>query len=306
MDKRFLLLMLTAFCCFSPFVHAREIALTFDDAPTPDSALMTGAERTQKLINALKQAMVPDALIFVKANNIDSQTALRLKQYTDAGFHLANHSFSHQSANQMNINNYAEDAYKAHLALKPFNNVLKYHRFPYLHYGKDLAEIKQLQGLLAEVGYKDGYVTVDNFDWYISSLITKAAEEKKTIDYEKARDFYVNSLYDSIEFYDAIAKKTLKRSPRHVLLLHENDAAALFVGDLVNHLRTKGWKIISPQQAYKDPIAMDFPQVAFHKQGRVAAIANSKGVPEAELRHPSENEQYLDQAFAKAGVLINP
>lgn len=306
MDKRFLLLLLTAFCCFSPFVHAREIALTFDDAPTPDSALMTGAERTQKLINALKQAKVPDALIFVKANNIDSQTGLRLKQYTDAGFHLANHSFSHQSANQMNINNYAEDAYKAHLALKPFNNVLKYHRFPYLHYGKDLPNVNQLQELLAELGYRDGYVTVDNYDWYISSLITKAVEEKKTIDYEKARDFYVNSLYDSIEFYDAIAKKTLKRSPRHVLLLHENDAAALFVGDLVNHLRTMGWKIISPQQAYKDPIAKDFPQVAFHKQGRVAAIANSKGVPEAELRHPSENEQYLDQAFAKAGVLINP
>lgn len=306
MDKRFLLLLLTAFCCFSPFVHAREIALTFDDAPTPDSALMTGAERTQKLINALKQAKVPDALIFVKANNIDSQTALRLKQYTDAGFHLANHSFSHQSANQMNINNYAEDAYKAHLALKPFNNVLTYHRFPYLHYGKDLPDVNQLQELLAELGYRDGYVTVDNFDWYISSLITKVAEEKKSIDYEKARDFYVNSLYDSIEFYDAIAKKTLKRSPRHVLLLHENDAAALFVGDLVNHLRAKGWKIISPQQAYKDPIAKDFPQVAFHKQGRVAAIANSKGVPEAELRHPSENEQYLDQAFAKAGVLINP
>ncbi len=306
MDKRFLLLLLTACCCFSPFVHAREIALTFDDAPTPDSALMTGAERTQKLIDALKQAKVPDALIFVKAGNISPQTASRLQHYTDAGFHLANHSFAHQSANQMNINSYAEDAYKAHLALTSFNNVLKFHRFPYLHYGKDLGEINQLQGLLAEVGYKDGYVTVDNFDWYISSLITKSAEEKKTIDYQKARDFYVNSLYDAIEFYDAIAKKTLKRSPRHVLLLHENDAAALFVGDLVSHLRSKGWKIISPQQAYKDPIAKDFPQVAFHKQGRVAAIANSKGVPEAELRHPSENEQYLDQAFAKAGVIINP
>jgi thiamine pyrophosphate-dependent acetolactate synthase large subunit-like protein len=112
-------------------------------------------------------------------------------------------------------------------------------------------------------------------------------------------------LYESIEFYDAIAKKSLKRSPRHVLLLHENDAAALFVGDLIKHLRSKGWKIISPQQAYKDPIAKNFPQVVLHKQGRVAAIANSKGIPESELRHPSENEQYLDQAFHKAGVIIN-
>ncbi len=299
---RFLILLSTFISSFS---FSREISLTFDDAPTSDSVLMTGAERTQTLIAALKQAKVPDALIFVKAGSINPQTAERLKQYSDAGFHLASHSFSHQSANQLGVNAYAQDAYSAHLALKPFANVLNFHRFPYLHYGKDLAEINQLQNLLGELGYKDGYVTVDNFDWYISSLITKAAEEKKTINYEKARDFYVNSLYESIEFYDAIAKKSLKRSPRHVLLLHENDAAALFVGDLIQHLRSKGWKIISPQQAYKDPIAKNFPQVAFHKQGRVAAIANSKGVSESELRHPSENEQYIDQAFAKAGVIEN-
>ena len=34
-----------------------------------------------------------------------------------------------------------------------------------------------------------------------------------------------------------------------------------------------------------------------HKQGSIAAIASSKGIPDAELRHPSENEQYLDQAW---------
>lgn len=218
---------------------------------------------------------------------------------------MANHSFSHQSASQLGIQAYIDDALKAQLALTPFKNVLNYHRFPYLHYGKDLAEINQLQNLLTEQGYQDGYVTIDNYDWYISALITKAAEENKEINYERARDFYVNSLYKAIEFYDAIAKKSLKRSPRHVLLLHENDAAALFIGDLIKHLRSKGWKIISPQKAYIDPIAKNFPQVACHKQGRVAAIANSKGFPEVELRHPSENEQYLDQAFEKAGVIID-
>ena len=293
------------FLCFSFTIQAREIALTFDDAPTPDSALMTGAERTQKLIAALRQSRVPDALFFVKADYIDPQTTQRLKQYTDAGFHLASHSFTHQSANQLGANAYAEDAYKAHLALKPFDKVLSFHRFPYLHYGKDLAEINHLQELLGELGYKDGYVTIDNFDWYISALISKAVEQRQSVNYEKARDFYVNSLYESIEFYDAIARKSLKRSPRHVLLLHENDAAALFVGDLIKHLRSKGWKIISPQEAYKDPIAKNFPQVVFHKQGRVAAIANSKGVPETELRHFSENETYINQAFMAAGVIEN-
>lgn len=289
----------------APIITAREIAFTFDDAPTPDSALMTGQERTTRLIDVLVAAKVPDAIFFVKADYINGDTQKRLEQYSAAGFHLANHSYSHKSASELGTLDYPTDVYKAHLLLKPLKNFLPYHRFPYLHYGKDVAAITSLQQSLTELGYKDGYVTIDNFDWYISSLLTKAAEEKKTIDYDKARKLYVDMLYESIEFYDAIAKKTLGRSPQHVMLLHENDAAALFVGDLIAHLRSKGWKIISPQQAYQDPIARNFPNIAFHKQGRVAAIANSKGVPESELRHVSENAEYLDQAFQKAGVITN-
>lgn len=283
--------------------HAREIALTFDDAPTPDSALMTGAERTQKLIDALVTAKVPDALFFVKADYINKGTQQRLEQYAAAGFHLANHSYSHQSASELGFLDYSADVYKAHLLLKSQKNVLPYHRFPYLNYGKDLAAIVFLQQSLADLGYRDGYVTIDNFDWYISSLLTKAAKDKKAINYDNARKFYVETLFAAIEFYDDIAQKSLGRSPKHVLLLHENDAAALFVGDLIAHLRKHGWKIVSPQQAYQDPIARNFPNVAFHKQGRVAAIANSKGVPEFELRHVSENTEYLDKAFSAAEII---
>lgn len=287
-----------------PFiVSAGEIALTFDDAPTPDSALMSGADRTRKLISGLKAADVADVLFFVKADAIDHQSATRLKQYAAAGFHLANHSFSHRSANQVSVEDYALDAYRAHLKLKEFGNILNFHRFPYLHYGKDMADINRLQMLLGEMEYRDGYVTVDNYDWYINALLVEAAGKKADINYEKARDFYVKTLYESVVFYDDIARKSLGRSPRHVLLLHENDAAALFIGDLVNHLRSNGWTIISPQQAYQDPIARDFPQVTFHKQGRVAAIGHSKGMPESDLRHASENEQYLDKAFVEAGIV---
>lgn len=288
----------------SSLCHAREIALTFDDAPTPDSALMTGAERTRKLIDILVKAKVPDTLFFVKADYINKDTQQRLEQYAVAGFHLANHSYSHQSASELGLLDYPADVYKAHLLLKSQKNVLPYHRFPYLHYGKNLAAIIALQQSLTDLGYKDGYVTIDNIDWYISSLLTKAAEDKKIINYDNARKFYVETLSAAIEFYDDVAQKSLGRSPKHVLLLHENDAAALFVGDLIAHLRENGWKIISPQQAYQDPIARNFPNIAFHKQGRVAAIANSKGVPESELRHISENTEYLDKVFAAAKIIV--
>jgi peptidoglycan-N-acetylglucosamine deacetylase len=291
------------FVVCSSGVSAREIALTFDDAPTPDSALMTGAERTEKLIAALKSVKVEDVMFFIKADYINDETRKRLLKYADAGFHLANHSYSHRSAEKIPNDEYLADVYRAHLLIKDLPNFLPYHRFPYLHPGKDKTAIHYLQQELTQLGYRDGYVTVDNFDWYISALLTKAVEEKKIVDFDKARDFYVQTLIKSIEFYDAIAQKALKRSPRHVLLLHENDAAALFVDDLVIELRKQGWKIISPQKAYQDKIAQLYPETRFQKQGRIAAIAESRGVPKIELRHESENELHLEKEFKSAGIL---
>ncbi len=77
---------------------------------------------------------------------------------------------------------------------------------------------------------------------------------------------------------------------RHVLLLHENDLAALFLGDLIRLLISKGWKVISLEAAYADPISSDAPGVLFNNQGRVAAIARSQGIAERALVQDSAEE----------------
>jgi peptidoglycan/xylan/chitin deacetylase (PgdA/CDA1 family) len=283
--------------------QAREIALTFDDAPTPNSALMSGGERTDKLIKALKNTSVPDALFFIKADYIDEKTKTRMEKYTRAGFHLANHSYSHRSANDITADDYLADVYRGKLLLSKFDNLLPYHRFPYLHYGATLPVIENYQAALADMGYRDGYVTIDNFDWYINALLVKAVEQGQAIDYAAASRFYVDTLYQAIEFYDKLAVETLGRSPKHIMLLHENDAAALFIEDLINHLRAAGWKIIAPQEAYQDAIAADFPATAFQKQGRIAAIAAAKGMDEKKLRHASESTEYLDKLFHQSKII---
>lgn len=306
MKKITQLLLFGVLIFFTSLSSSREIALTFDDAPLPDSILMSGEERTQRLITELQNSKVNDVLFFVTTSNIDESGKVRLQQYIDAGFHLSNHSHSHLSANSMSSQEYATDIKKAQSILENYQHLQPYHRFPFLHYGNDLSSIHELQSLMSAMGYQDGYVTIDNFDWYINALLLKAADENKTIDYAKASQLYVSVLYENIEFYDAIAQKSLGRSPKHILLLHENDAAALFVGDLILHLRNKGWTIITPQDAYQDPIAKDFPNVTFHKQGRVAAIARSQGVAEKQLRHPSENTEYLDKRFQLSGIATSP
>jgi peptidoglycan/xylan/chitin deacetylase (PgdA/CDA1 family) len=282
---------------------AQEIAITIDDAPRKDTNLFSGTERTQILIENLKKAKVPDVLIFVVTKQINENTISRIKAYEKAGFHLANHSHNHFSANYEDLDNYLEDITVAHKILERFDNFIPFYRYPYLHHGKNRKTRDSIKAHLKNLGYRIGYVTVDNYEWYMDSLLQKALSEGKEVDYEKLKKVYVNSLWETITFYDTIARKTLGRSPKHILLVHENDITALYIGELTEYIRSQGWKIITPQEAYADPIASIVPDVLYNNQGRVAAIARSQGWERKRLSHESEkSEAYLKALFERQKV----
>lgn len=292
---------------FVPLSFSKQISITFDDAPLRGSHIMSGEEKTNKIIKHLKDSGVADALFFVTTGNVTSNLdRSRLLAYSNAGFHLAHHSHSHLSANKVDAKTYLNDFDTAHTALKQFNNVIKYHRFPYLHYGNSAQKRKTIETHLRKNEYEIGYVTIDNFDWYINAKLLKAKELGLTVDYEKLGQLYVDTLWEGILFYDSLAKKHLKRSPKHVLLLHENELAALYLGKLIEHIHTNGWEVISPQEAYQDPIATSYDAelFTFNKQGRIAALINSKSIPKNELRHQSENTEFLDKRFEEYQVFI--
>ena len=66
------------------------------------------------------------------------------------------------------------------------------------------------------------------------------------------RDLYIESHVEAAEFYDGLARTAIGRSPIHVMLLHETDLAALYIGDLVKGLREAGWTIVTADEAYAD------------------------------------------------------
>jgi len=283
-------------------VHSQDIAITFDDAPRPDSMLFSGEERTRKLIENLQKYHVPGVVFFVTTNNITEKSKKRIESYTQAGFHLGNHSHSHFSAHREDVNTYMSDITVAHNKLKDFDNLVPFYRYPYLKEGKNRETRDRIRQHLTEMNYRNGYVTVDNYDWYMDSLLQQALAKGKNVNYDALKNAYIEILWESILFYDDIAKKSLGRSPKHVLLLHENDMAALFIGDLIEHIRKQGWNIISPQNAYQDPIGFTVPDVLFNGQGRVSAIAKSIGWDEALLRDSGSSESYLDKYFKSKNI----
>jgi peptidoglycan-N-acetylglucosamine deacetylase len=284
-----------------PLVFAQEVALTFDDAPTFDSPLFSYQERAERIRKQLSNHRVT-AAFFVITGNINSRNAEQLRAYTAEGHVLGNHTHSHYSPSRVNINQYLRDIQVADSILQGWENVKPWYRYPYLNEGSTKSKRDSIRTELRSLGLLNGYVTIDNYDWYINGALTEALRKKSEVDYVKLKEFYIDHIYQSLLFYDRIARKTIGRSPRHVLLLHENDLAALFLGDLIDSLKERGWKIIPPADAFDDPIAKETPDVLFNGQGRVGALAFEKGIPSNELVQPSEDEAYLGRKLAEQGV----
>lgn len=282
----------------------KKISLSFDDAPTKNSIYMDGDKRTNLLINNLKKSGVKRAAFYTNTSYIYTHNGLeRLKKYQKAGHLIGNHTHSHLKLKSFGKDAFLKDIDYADKILKENNLLEKYFRYPYLYHGKDLKEVNAVRKHFIKKGYVDAYVTVDNYDWYINSLFIDSFAKNLKIDMNKMKDFYVDTIYQSVVFYDELALKALGKQVNHVLLLHENDMAALFIGDLVKKLEDNGWEITTPEESYTDKVLNEFPsQVLNQGRGRINSLAQKKkymGRSSSKL----QDKDYLKKLFEKYKVV---
>lgn len=281
----------------------KRIAITFDDAPLQDGPLFTGTERARRLIAALKASKVPQAAIFVTTGNIRRpENRARIRAYEQAGHVLANHSHTHPWLREVEPAAYLADIDRAQTELKRFNRVRPWFRYPYLNESPDVASRDAVRAGLAKRGLMNGYVTIDTWDWAIVNLMQQAKALRREMDMDALRDLYLEVMLSAVDTYDRLGTETLGRSPGHVLLAHENDLQALFIGDLLGELRTRGWTIVTPDEAFADPIAREVPDTLHNGNGRVAALAAVKGVDGARLRDRYHDEKLLKSLFQERVV----
>lgn len=267
-----------------PAAAQKRIALSFDDAPRHAGAFMTPDARAKMLVQALRKARVSQAVFFVSTGNLGKPEtgdgAANIARYVKAGHVIANHSFAHKRLSGMAAADYLADIDQAETWLKGRPGYRPWFRFPFLDEGgKDKAKRDALRDGLKARGLSNGYVTAEASDWNIEGLAADAKKAGKAIDMKALRDLYVESHVEAAEYYDALAVKVLGRSPAHVMLLHETDIAALFIGDLVKALRAKGWEIVTADAAYADPIGLLHPDTPFAQGTLTEALAWEKGLP---------------------------
>lgn len=297
--KNFILLLSLALC---GSVSAKRIALTFDDAPRAATS-MSGPDRAKALIEQLKKANVPRVAFFANSERLDAEGRNRLKAYAKAGHAIGNHTHSHPDLNTVTVKEYVDNIEKAHKALSKLDGFVPWFRYPFLREGDTEERRDGVRKALKQLGYFNAYVTVDNADYKMDALFQQAYKDGKTIDGDALKKTYVETLVDSAKYYEDLAQKFLKRSPGHILLLHENDLAAKYISDVVEALRKDGWDIVTPEEAYLDDLnKYEAKTLLKNNPGRIGEVARDEG-ERGDVWHPLCDEKLVEQLFITNGVV---
>ncbi len=278
--------------------NALEIAISFDDAPRRLTGHFTYKQRAEALVKGLKKAKVKEAILYCNSKHINEETQGILKYYSEQGLLIGNHTHSHPSFNEKTFEQYKEDFLSADRILSKYPTFTPYFRFPYLREGNERDKRDKMRKLLKEKNYINAYITVDFFDWYLEDLFRKSLEKKEKVNLEKLKKLYISLAKESLAHYDGLAIKYLGRSPKHILLLHETDIAALFIADLVLAMKSWGWNIITSQEAYSDELAkylIDKPLK--HNPGRVGEVALNKGHPASDVWSSNNSMEYVKKRY---------
>ncbi|NVJ59613.1 MAG: polysaccharide deacetylase family protein [Gammaproteobacteria bacterium] len=282
----------------------KKIALTLDDSPRSANGYFDGETRSKKLIQLLDDKEVSQVAFFSVSSRLDDEGSERLMRYAKAGHIIANHTHTHPDFNKLTLDEYKQDFLKAHHSLKDYPNFKPWFRFPYLREGDTREKIDSMRNLLKKMDYTNVYITQNNYDWYLESLFQKAVKSGQKFQIDNIKELYVDLMMQSIRYYDDMAIQHLNRSPKHILLLHEMDITALFLGDLIDQLRAEGWQIISPEEALEDPIAkIETKSIFKFNPGRIGEIAKDNDQKKG-LWHSSLEENFIEQQFQERVLKI--
>lgn len=256
--------------------EVKRIAFSFDDGPRAAGAFLNPAQRPQMLISALKEGGVNGAVFFINPARITANNGYdaSIAAYAKAGHVVGNHTANHVTLSKISAEKFLADVDLAERYLKQQKSYRPWLRFPHLDEGgRDKAKRDAVRAGLKKRGIGHGYVTADGWDWYMEGMTIKSARAKKPMNMAALRALYIETHVESAESADRLARRILGRSPVHMLLLHETDLAALYVGDLAKALTAKGWEIVSADEAYADPMAEKMPDVDYANGTMIEMLA---------------------------------
>ncbi len=279
---------------FAQTLFAAEVAITIDDFN------VKSPEGDQKILDALARHKL-SATLFVACKYLDKPMAkARLSYWEQAGHSVANHTYSHWFYDEKGFDLFSADVLRCHEMIKNSPAFTPLFRFPYLKGGKTAEQRDSIQSYLKKLGYRNGYVTIDASDWYVSQKLEEAIAKNPKVNIKPYRDYYLKHMWERTVYYDNLGKKHWKKPLKHTVLIHHNLLNALFLDELIQMYKNKGWKIIASKEAFQDPIFDEVPAVLPHGESILWLLAKKYG--DKTIRYPGEDSEFEKKEMDKLGL----
>lgn len=280
---------------------AQSVAFSFDDGFDP-----TKEPRAQKwntsILDSLSKHKVK-AIFYVTGDRVDSAEGMSLvEKWGTDGHSIANHTYSHLNlgSKKTSLNLFVSDMQKNEALLKKLPGWVTRFRFPYLKEGDTVEKRDGAREWLANHGYVSGAVSIDASDWYYNQRYLVWLKDNAQEDVSIFRNAYLKHIWSRASYYDSLSKNVLKRSAKHVLLLHTNAINAAFLTDIIEMFHIKGWNIVSPEKAYADPLYAKTPEILPAGESILWALAKQRNV--TGLRYPAEDSTYEKEGLDNLGL----
>lgn len=284
-------------------LHAQELAFSFDDGPKLEATpLLSPQARNAALLTHLAQAKAQAVFFVTVSQGSDRPEGRALLQALGEGGHLiANHTVTHPDFNAAGT---SLDAFERELegcdaVIRAVPGYARFFRFPYLREGATEAKRDGIRAYLRQKDYRIGYVSIDTCDWLIDQRLCEKLAKDPKADLAPWRAYYLEHLRQFSEAYRALAKGIYGRDIPHVLLLHHNLLNALFLGDVIRNFRERGWTLVAPEVAYRDPAYRVEPKVLPVDGSVLDSAAEALGIPLKPFFKGVKSERVVGQECAK-------
>lgn len=253
-----------------PVTIDRRIAITIDDLPWQSAGEPLPADVGpwhRRLIAHLEQAGAP-VTGFVNEDKLevdgrpDPARIAMLDEWLAAGFDLGNHTYAHQSLQDIGVTAFQQSILDGERLLRPLmarrGMVPRWFRHPYLRNGTSVEDKQGIAYFLARHGYRVAPVTVDNSEWiwtfaYRRVLDGTAAVPDREDALRRLREGYVPYMLNKLDYYERQSQELLGYNPPHVWLMHANELNADVFAELVAATRRRGYTTITLDEAMRDP-----------------------------------------------------
>jgi peptidoglycan/xylan/chitin deacetylase (PgdA/CDA1 family) len=275
---------------FASLANSQNIALTFDDGPNmADKIGLSPADRNAAILRQLAEAHLK-SILFIARTDADTKRNDLIRQWGIEGHQIGNHTATHPDFDKVSLADFEQDLLTCEKAIRDMPGFIRRFRFPYLKEGDTVQKRDGFRAFLDSNTYKTGPVSVDASDWYYSQRLSARLKTDPNADALPYRDAYLRHLYNRAQYYDGLSHTVLGRSVAHVLLLHHNLINALFLKDVIQMFRDKGWTLIDSETAFQDPVYAMRPDILPAGESILWALAKQKGIPG--LRYPGEDDVY--------------